>query len=92
MKFDFSVYEEPIKKDIEEYFNLYKQCYNEETNILKQMTDNIEMLEFLNFKESSKGIANKLEAAKYKVKQDCENYAKVLYCKSEVIDATLQNY
>jgi len=88
---DFSLYEEPIKKDIEEYFELYKNAYSEEKIILKQMKDNIELLDFLNFKGASKDIKNKLEAAKYKVNEGCKNYAKLLYCKSEVIQGNLGN-
>ena len=69
---DFSVYEEPIKKDIEEYYKLYKTAYSEEQVLLKQIKDNLEMLEFLHFEDSAKDIFNKLEAAQHKIDVGCE--------------------
>lgn len=86
---DFSIYEEPIKKDIEDYLKLYKEIYNQEQAIMRQMKDNIELFDFLNLKESSKDTKDKLKAMNFKIEQQCCNYADFLHSKSNTIEGTL---
>lgn len=49
MKLDFTVHEESLKQDIGAYLNIYKNNFNKEKILLKQIKDNLELFDFFTF-------------------------------------------
>lgn len=66
MKLDFSVHEQQLQHDIKEYLEAYKLSFNHEKKLLKQIKNNLEMFDFLNFKDDAKEI-NETLAVKWDI-------------------------
>lgn len=91
MKPNFSIHEEDVKKNIEEYLKLYKKSFNTEKDLLKQIKDNIEMFDFLNFKDSANNINQTLRATWKNVRNSLVKYQGFLNDRRYSIQETLSN-
>jgi len=90
-KLDFPVYENPIKEEISKFFKIYKNTYNKEAIMLKQIKDNIEILDFLNFEEDTENLKNEKYQILKNIKRQCNSYNNLLVNKINKIKNILDN-